>query len=228
MRTTSSPLRRATLTLLAGALGLGVLGLAPPAAADGPRHRVEAGDTLSELAEQLGTNLVALVEANDIDDPNVVVVGRRLVVPEATERSGSGGAGGSPVKASRRHLDAAFETWATANGFRPSLLKAICYHESGWQSDVISSTGAEGVCQIMPDTEDHMEALIGRELDSLDPEDNIRLGARYIRWLLQRTDGDVEQALAGYYQGLASVRRNGPYDETEQYVATVVALEQRF
>ncbi len=132
------------------------------------------------------------------------------------------------MPADRRHLGPVFDRWAEANAISPSLLKALCFNESGWQADVVSSAGADGVCQLMPDTEDHMEALIGRELDSQDAEDNIRLGARYLRWLLARTEGDVREAIGGYYQGLGAMDRHGPYDETVAYVNTVLALERRF
>lgn len=208
--------------------GIAVLVDAPAATAGPDRHRVAPGETLSEVAEELGVSVTALVVANGIDDPDHLVAGRVLVVPAGAGSGSAAGGGPSVVPSSRRHLGATFDRWAQANALDPSLLKAMCFHESGWQADVISSAGAEGVCQLMPDTEDHMEALIGRELDSLDAEDNIRLGARYLRWLLARTDGDVRQALAGYYQGLASVQRNGPFAETDAYVDTVLALQRRF
>jgi N-acetylmuramoyl-L-alanine amidase len=41
-------------------------------------------------------------------------------------------------------------------------------------------------------------------------------------------DGDVEQTLAGYYQGLRSVRENGRYASTDRYIANVLALRERF
>lgn len=223
--------RRPVLAVALVAVAAGaatVLPTAPPAVAEPGRHRIAPGETLSEVAEDVGTSVAALADANGIADPDHVVAGRVLVVPAAAPDAGAGDGGPSVVRASRRHLDDVFDRWAEANAVSPSLLKAMCFHESGWQDDVISSAGAEGVCQIMPDTEDHLEALIGQELDSLDAEDNIRLGARYLRWLLARTDGDVEQALAGYYQGLSSVRRNGPFAETDTYVETVLALQRRF
>ncbi|CAN5403974.1 hypothetical protein BH10ACT1_BH10ACT1_27340 [soil metagenome] len=225
--TTAHPSRASTtaVVLLATVLLATLIGARPVAAAPPPgEHRVRAGETLSQLAEELGTSVTALAEANSLSDPDHIVAGRTLEVPTVA----SDEAATSPVARSRRYLDPAFDRWANANGVSPSLLKAMCFNESGWQADVVSRTGADGVCQLMPDTEDHMEALIGRELDSRDPEDNIRLGARYLRWLLARTDGDERQAVGAYYQGLASLRRNGPYGETVEYVDTVFALRRRF
>lgn len=225
------PLGRPRRVVAAAVLALcGAVIAAAPAGArpahDAPgSHRVRAGETLSELADRLGTTVGALAAANDIADPDHIVAGRALQVPRAEPVPPTPG---SPVPADRRHLDPVFDHWAEANGFRPSLLKALCYLESGWQPHVVSSTGAEGVCQVMPDTEDFVEAKIGLELDSRDAEDSIRMGARYLRWLLHHTDWDVEEALGGYYQGLAAMEEHGPYQETEQYVAAVLALEARF
>ncbi|CAN5744854.1 hypothetical protein BH23ACT2_BH23ACT2_18100 [soil metagenome] len=206
--------------LVAGALGGGVA-LVGPSDADA-EHRVAAGDTVSGLSARFGTTIADLARANGIEDPDRIRAGTTLTIPGTT------GSGTSPVAADRRYLDAAFDRWAEANGFRPSLLKAICYHESGWQADVVSSAGALGVCQIMPGTAEHVESLIGVELDRNDPEDNIRMGARYVRWLLAQTGDDVEQALGGYYQGLESVRTNGSFAVTDQYVRAVLAVEHRF
>jgi soluble lytic murein transglycosylase-like protein len=66
-----------------------------------------------------------------------------------------------------------------------------------------------------------------RALDARDPVVNIRLGTRFLRYLLDRSGGDVEAALASYYQGLRSVRDNGPLPETRRFVANVKALRPR-
>ena len=50
----------------------------------------------------------------------------------------------------------------------------------------------------------------------------------YLKRLLADTGGDESAAIAGYYQGLASVRSRGMYDDTQQYVANVQALRARF
>lgn len=220
---TRSPRRLVPVAAILAAGLLGPLLVGAPASAAPPpgEHRVRPGETLSQLAEELGTSVEGLASANGIDDPNRIVAGRTLRVPSPSTSS-------SPVPASRRWLAPVFDRWAAANGISPSLLKALCFNESGWQADVVSSTGADGVCQLMPDTEDHMESLIGRELDSRDAAQNVRLGARYLRWLLERTDGDVREAVGGYYQGLSSLRRHGPYADTTAYVDNVLALQRRF
>ena len=122
-----------------------------------------------------------------------------------------------------------FEHWAGANGIPVDLLMAIAWQESGWNNAALSSKGAVGIGQIMPDTGTWVARyLIGNpELDPNDPEDNIRISARFLDWLLANAD-DEEQAIAAYYQGLASVRRDAPYASTEQYVAAVQAQRRFF
>jgi soluble lytic murein transglycosylase-like protein len=104
----------------------------------------------------------------------------------------------------------------------------MTYLESGWQNGVVSSTGAVGVGQLMPDTVDLVAGrLIGVPLDPRTTDDNIRMSARYLRYLLDRT-GRADLALAAYYQGWASVQRDGQLSATRSYVAAVLALQRRF
>ena len=101
--------------------------------------------------------------------------------------------------------------------------------ESGWQSSVVSPSGAIGIGQLLPATAAFVAAaLIGVPLDPNVPDDNIRMSARFLSYLLGLTGGDVSQALAGYYQGLTSVRRDGMKATTAAYVTVVLALEARF
>jgi N-acetylmuramoyl-L-alanine amidase len=66
--------------------------------------------------------------------------------------------------------------------------------------------------QVMPATGDFIsEHLVGRRLDLHDPRDNVIAGVAFLQYLWELTDGDVRQTLAGYYQGLRSVRQNGMY-----------------
>ena len=119
---------------------------------------------------------------------------------------------------------------AAANGVSPSLAEAIGYQESGFNNNLVSSTGATGVMQIEPGTWNY----IGSSLTSPPPlsptsaQDNVRAGVTLLHSLLDQTGGDPALAAAGYYQGLQSVRQNGMYADTQQYVNDVMALRQRF
>lgn len=68
--------------------------------------------------------------------------------------------------------------------------------------------------------------LAGRTLDRYDTQDNITGGVLIIR-ALQASADSREQAIAGYYQGLYSVRTKGMYEDTKKYVATVLAVYDR-
>jgi soluble lytic murein transglycosylase-like protein len=122
-----------------------------------------------------------------------------------------------------------FKRWASANGLDPALVMAVAWQESGWQNTVVSSAGAIGIGQLLPSTAEFVEHdLIGAELDPRIPADNIRMTARYIRFLLKRTGGDLDMTLAGYYQGLGSVASIGFLPSTKDYIAIVHSLRPRF
>ena len=98
---------------------------------------------------------------------------------------------------------------------------AVAYQESGWQRSIESHKGAIGIGQLLPGTATWIaEDLIGiADLDPYDADDNIRMSARFLLWLIGYL-GDERQALGGYYQGPTSVRTRGFYDQTHLYVAS--------
>ena len=90
---------------------------------------------------------------------------------------------------------------------------------------MVSSANARGVMQVMPGTWSYVQDnLADRALDPNSATDNVHAGVLYLKRLLDDTGGDESAAIAGYYQGLASVRSRGMYDDTQQYVANVQAL----
>lgn len=102
------------------------------------------------------------------------------------------------------------------------LVASIIEVESGFRADAISPRGAVGLMQIMPFglSEDQHEQLFA-------PDNNIDTGARYLRWLLDRYQGDLILALAAYNAGPGAVMRFGgvpPYRETQAYVEKVLAV----
>lgn len=202
-------------------------------------HRVAAGETLSEIAAQYGTSVAALAEANGIADLHRIRAGEALAVPSAgagtvaPSRRGAVGAARFPARLQaspeRLALVPRFEHWAATSGVPLDLLMAMTWLESGWQNDVVSPAGAIGIGQLMPDTVAWLEDIvIGVPLDPTDPNDNIRMSARYLRWLLDRTQGDAGTALAGYYQGLAAVRTSGVFPSTRVYVGDVLSFRDRY
>lgn len=106
-----------------------------------------------------------------------------------------------------------------------NLALAISWQESGWQHHRVSSAGAIGAMQVMPSTGRWMSLMVGRKLHLRTLHDNVTAGVALIEIL--RDQADTRHAIAGYYQGLAGVRRYGMYPSTKQYVANVLALRKR-
>jgi soluble lytic murein transglycosylase-like protein len=134
------------------------------------------------------------------------------------------------VPADRAVLRNTFMRFSRMVGVPSDLAMALAWQESGWQRNKVSSTRAVGVMQLMPDTVDFVSlVLLGlpARLDPRDPVANIRMGTRFLRYLLDANGGNVDRALASYYQGLRSVREHGMLDETRRFVANVKALRGR-
>lgn len=125
----------------------------------------------------------------------------------------------------RLRLLPVFRRWATVCAVPAALVEATCWWESGWQQNVVSVTGAVGVCQIEPAAAQTVRGLL--DDNSLDPRsssDNIEISAAYLRWLLDETGGRQDLTLAGYYQGLTSVRQHGILPVARPYVVGITAL----
>lgn len=109
---------------------------------------------------------------------------------------------------------------STRNGIDPLLLYSIMHQESSFKSHAISPKGARGLMQLMPGT-----AVRYGVTNIFDPRQNIEGGARYVRFLLELFDGDVNLTLAGYNAGEGAVEKYGrripPYAETQEYVRRI-------
>jgi soluble lytic murein transglycosylase-like protein len=118
---------------------------------------------------------------------------------------------------------------AAQYGVSPSLAAAIAWQESGFNNGMVSGANARGVMQVMPGTWDYVQRnLAARQLDPNSAVDNVHAGVLYLKRLLADSGGDENTAIAGYYQGLGSVRSRGQFDDTRRYVANVQALRSRF
>ena len=114
---------------------------------------------------------------------------------------------------------AALKQAAVSANLSPTLLSALVWQESRWNPSAISPKGAIGLAQLMPAT--------ARDLgvNPADPSANLVGGARYLRYLLDQFDGNVEKALAAYNAGPGRVRSAGGIPaiaETRAYVASIV------
>lgn len=109
-------------------------------------------------------------------------------------------------------------------GIEVALLQAVVSQESAFNPRAVSRAGAVGLMQLMPGTARRFGVR-----DRFDPAQNLRGGARYLVWLLDHFNQDIDLALAGYNAGEGSVRRHGnrvpPFAETRAYVH---AVRQRY
>ncbi len=118
-------------------------------------------------------------------------------------------------------------TTAATYGVDPALAMAVAQAESGFDHRQVSPANAVGLMQMTPSAGAWSGELIGRRLDLLDAQDNVTAGVVLLAALMGSTQ-DESLTLAGYYQGLASVRRHGFFADTRRYVATVRTLAHRF
>jgi Transglycosylase SLT domain len=100
------------------------------------------------------------------------------------------------------------------------LALAIARAESNFNPRAVSPKNAQGLMQLLPDTATRFGVR-----NTLDPEQNVRGGLAYLRWLLVRFDGNVALASAAYNAGENAVDRHGgvpPYTETQDYVQRIL------
>jgi LysM repeat protein len=205
-----------------------------PAASDGG-YVVRPGDTLSGIAAANGVSVEALAGANGLDPNGILLSGSTLSL------TGSSSAGqpiaataptsstGEPYPTPEFVSSSTVGSIAAAAGVPASLAEAVGYQESGFNNDLVSSTGARGVMQIEPGTWDWIQgSLAGNSLQPASATDNVRGGVLMLHSLLASTGGDEAMAAASYYQGLSSVQANGMYADTQRYVNNVMALASRF
>ena len=107
-----------------------------------------------------------------------------------------------------------------------ALVKAVIRAESGFQPRAVSSKGARGLMQLMPQT-----ALMHGVRNIHEPTENIEGGVQHLRMLLDRYSGNVPLALAAYNAGEGAVDQAGgipPFPETRDYVWRVLQFRQLY
>ena len=123
-------------------------------------------------------------------------------------------------------FDPVIEYMSRKNNLDPDLVKAIIKAESDFNPSAVSSSGACGLMQLMPET--------ARDLDVVnvfDPGQNIGGGTQHFRRLLDLFGEDIVLSLAAYNAGEFTVLRYGsvpPYEETENYIEKVLGYYDHY
>lgn len=223
----------------------------PAPAPSSATYRVVPGDTVSSLALRFAATEASIVAANGLDARATIRIGQTLTIPSAAGGApplpaaqplvGSTFAGrtyasdvvsaanankatllsvGVPSKDQMRQI---VRETAVAHGVDPRLAQAVALQESGFDHRAVSPANAIGTMQVIPSSGEWAAGLVGRELNLLDPYDNVTAGVAILARLVE-TSPSLDTAIAGYYQGQTSVRNNGMFDDTRRYVANVQTL----
>jgi LysM repeat protein len=214
------------------------------------RHKVVPGDSVIRIAKRYGVRPGVIVQANRLPRSLVVRLGDTLVVPVTRRLAARPARGGTtfagrtyaphvvaaadrnraalanrqvPTRAQMRRL---IVRTAKRHGVDPNLALAVSWQESGFNMRRVSVANAIGAMQVIPATGAWASTVVGRRLDLLEPRDNVTAGVVLLK-VLTRSAGE-RNAVAGYYQGLKSVRTRGMYADTKAYVGNVLALKKRF
>ncbi|WP_146844545.1 LysM peptidoglycan-binding domain-containing protein [Cellulomonas terrae] len=236
-----------------GAGGAAAAAPAPAAAAQAAgsvSHTVRSGDTVTAIAAKHGATVAAVVAANGLDSRAMIRIGQTLTVPvpvaaPSTATVGNTFAGrtyadsvvaaananlttlrSSPTP-SKAEMQAKIVATARAMGVDPALAQAVAFQESGFKHAVVSPANAIGTMQVIPTSGQWASDLVGRQLNLVNPDDNVTAGVAILRALVGNAP-DLPTAIAGYYQGASSVKKNGMFADTRRYVANVQTHMTRF
>ncbi|MBW3086114.1 Cell division suppressor protein YneA [Austwickia sp. TVS 96-490-7B] len=202
---------------------------------------VQDGDTLSAIAVRFGVTLTRLAKTNGIGIADDIYPGQTLRVVGSVASSAASPTARTALSDAaainlaylnqvptpdRTQIRDMIITTARAHGVDPRLALAISWQESRWAHNAVSQNNAIGAMQCLPSTARWASALLDDELNLLDAQDNITCGVVVLRSLIRSADSE-SQAIAGYYQGLASVRSDGMYVDTAAYVASVLDHKKR-
>ena len=184
-------------------------------------HVVRSGESFFSIAALYRVSPWQLARENDIALTHVIVPGQRLVLPVGARSR-------SPAmllpEPSRETVRGSIDYWSRVYGVDARLARALAWMESGFQQDVVSSVGAIGVMQLLPETWSFVDRVLLGVRTPRTYDGNVRAGVRYLRWQLDQFGGSTRLALAGWYQGARAVRERGVYSDTQEFVRVVLLL----
>lgn len=118
-------------------------------------------------------------------------------------------------------FDQTIKKIAQEHGLEPALIHSIIRAESNYNCNAISSKGAMGLMQLMPETAKKYGVR-----NPFDPAENIEGGVKYLKDLMNIFGRRTDYVLAAYNAGQEALKRNGgipPYPETKNYIEKVMA-----
>ena len=190
-----------------------------PATSMAATHTVAPGETLWGIAYANNLPTSAVAAANGLSSEARVVAGTIIKLPTGAAINATTPAPArtivpqaAPMASPGRLSAGQVGTLAAQSGAPSSLAAAIAWQESGFNNAMISPANARGIMQVMPGTWSYVQQNLanGRQLDPNSATDNVHAGVMYLKRLLADTGGDENAAIAGYYQGLGSVRPRPP------------------
>ncbi|WP_350277060.1 LysM peptidoglycan-binding domain-containing protein [Kribbella sp. HUAS MG21] len=205
---------------------------------------VKRGDTISGIAKRYKCSQANLLAANGLKPGDPIYAGKPLQVPvklrpkARTDNTFAGRTYSDRVVAAanrnrailkkrklptRSQMRALIVSTAKQYGVDPELALAVSWQESGWKQRVVSPANAIGAMQVIPSTGRFTSRLVGRDLDLLKPRDNVTAGVVLLGRLTRAARLDI--AVAGYYQGLGGVKKNGMYPDTKLYVKNILRIQ---
>jgi soluble lytic murein transglycosylase-like protein len=172
--------------------------------------------------------VAALQEVNDMGGSDLIITGQKLVIPSEAPADPLATLMAEPPHDPQ--LEAIIEEFAAAEELDPGMVKALAFVESSWNQGARSPAGAAGVMQVMPETAAWLETdVFGYELNEQESMyDNVRAGTRLIRILVDAHGGDLDSALASYYQGQGATSAGIMYEDTRGYVRFVRGVWERY
>ena len=189
---------------------------------------VKPGDYLYGIAARFHADPAKIARRNHLPASRIVVIGQRLRI-HVHHRVRPHSAFHGYAVPSRTTVAHMIRSTAARWHIDGRFALGISYEEAGFNQRVISSVGAIGAMQVMPATGRWVSTyVVRRPLNIYRAQDNVTAGVALLAVLLRETGGNMRLAAAGYYQGLASVRQRGMYNDTKRYVANVLALRNRF
>lgn len=172
-----------------------------------------------------GTNLTNNTNVNPSGGPTFESILNTVSSDRKFNGPGAAGAIGT-WSGDPKDFDSMIGEAAKKHNVDPALIRAVIKQESAYNPKATSGCGAKGLMQLMDDTAKDLGVT-----NSYDPYQNIMGGAKYLRQLLDRFDGNMTKSIAAYNAGPGNVEKyNGlpPFAETQDYVTKVMGNFQHY